>query len=82
MARLSNDRKLLWPELKVLGEKKVREKLASGGFDSFDEPLVIEWLNFQSSIGSAADVRFTKWAVIISTIAALVAAIASVAGSF
>lgn len=82
MARLANDRKVLWPELKAIGEKKVREKLASGGFDSFDYPLVIEWLNYQSSIGVAADARFTKWTVIIGTIAAVVAAIASVAGLF
>jgi len=76
------DRKQLWPRLDKLGEKKVLEMLAVDQFEEHEEEEVQKWLARKIAVDALNETKVTKWVVIISAVAAVVAAVASVWGLF
>lgn len=72
------EREQLWPRLEECGEKEVRELLAENQFKTHEEEEVQEWLARRAAVDALKKAEITKWAAIISAIAAVVAAMASV----
>jgi hypothetical protein len=72
------DRDELWPRLEKLGEKRVREMLATNQIEPHEEDEVQEWLVRRAALGAVSDAKITKWVAIVGAVAAAVAAVASV----
>jgi hypothetical protein len=64
--------------LEKLGEKRVREMLATNQIEPHEEDEVQEWLVRRAALGAVSDAKITKWVAIVGAVAAAVAAVASV----
>lgn len=76
------DREQLWPHLKQLGERKVREMLAANQFEAHEEEEVQEWLIRQVAVSTLTEAKITRRVAVVGAAAAVVAAVASVWGLF